>query len=381
MEDAQKQLIFGNYKGAVERLTRAIGTQPSNHELYLFRGVAYTELAKYDLAINDLEKSIQLVPNIFLSHLRLGIALFYKCKFPEANKAFQSALLVAKEDYEKLSITNWMQKCLREEKNTTPSITLSALKVFPKPILIEEKKAAPIPNPVKVPDTPAVSPAPQVLPTAPTPEVPQQSFGREKKADYDWYQSTTHVMMAIKMKGVKPENCKIIFEESELTLSLKLEEGRTFEFAFSLSDVIIPDKSSYTVTDTKIEVKMKKKSDGTPWKTLEREEIKEAPRPAYPTSAKKKINWDKLDKEIEKETAKEKVEGDDALNKLLKAIYEKGSEETRRAMIKSMQTSGGTVLSTNWGEVKEKDYEGRDRPEPPKGQQWVKPDAQSRNLH
>ena len=32
-------------------------------------------------------------------------------------------------------------------------------------------------------------------------------------------------------------------------------------------------------------------------------------------------------------------------------------EDTRRAMIKSYQTSGGTVLSTNWKEVKEKDYE------------------------
>ena len=30
-------------------------------------------------------------------------------------------------------------------------------------------------------------------------------------------------------------------------------------------------------------------------------------------------------------------------------------------MIKSMQTSGGTVLSTNWNEVKDKDYEGKDR--------------------
>ena len=42
-------------------------------------------------------------------------------------------------------------------------------------------------------------------------------------------------------------------------------------------------------------------------------------------------------------------------------------------MIKSYQTSGGTVLSTNWKDVKEKDYEGRDRPEAPKGQQWAKP--------
>ena len=34
-------------------------------------------------------------------------------------------------------------------------------------------------------------------------------------------------------------------------------------------------------------------------------------------------------------------------------------------MIKSFQTSGGTVLSTNWNEVKEKDYEGKDLPNTP----------------
>ena len=47
----------------------------------------------------------------------------------------------------------------------------------------------------------------------------------------------------------------------------------------------------------------------------------------------------------------------DALNKLLKDIFAKGSDETKRAMAKSFQTSGGTVLSTNWNEVKEKDYD------------------------
>lgn len=52
----------------------------------------------------------------------------------------------------------------------------------------------------------------------------------------------------------------------------------------------------------------------------------------------------------------------------------KADENTRKAMIKSFQTSGGTVLSTNWNEVKEKDYENKDRPEPPKGQEWRKPE-------
>ena len=41
-------------------------------------------------------------------------------------------------------------------------------------------------------------------------------------------------------------------------------------------------------------------------------------------------------------------------------------------MIKSFQTSGGTVLSTDWGDVSKKDYEGKDRPDAPAGQEWRK---------
>jgi suppressor of G2 allele of SKP1 len=39
-----------------------------------------------------------------------------------------------------------------------------------------------------------------------------------------------------------------------------------------------------------------------------------------------------------------------------KEIFNNGDEEKRKAMIKSFQTSGGTVLSTDWTDVSKKDY-------------------------
>lgn len=55
------------------------------------------------------------------------------------------------------------------------------------------------------------------------------------------------------------------------------------------------------------------------------------------------------------------------MNALFKQIYDKANPDTRRAMMKSYQTSGGTVLSTNWDEVASKEYDGKDRPSAPDG--------------
>ncbi|CAK0841574.1 unnamed protein product [Prorocentrum cordatum] len=128
----------------------------------------------------------------------------------------------------------------------------------------------------------------------------------------------------------------------------------------------------------KIEVKLAKKDVGLHWKDLEKQEAPaEMPayqpdQPAYPTSNKAKRDWSQIDREIDAELKAEKPEGDEALNKLFKEIYDRADPETRRAMNKSYQTSGGTVLSTNWGEVARADYEGKDRPTPPEGQVWAK---------
>ena len=58
-------------------------------------------------------------------------------------------------------------------------------------------------------------------------------------------------------------------------------------------------------------------------------------KPSYPSSNRNKKDWGQIDREIEKEMAGEKPEGDEALNSMFKQIYDRADEDTRRAMIKS----------------------------------------------
>ena len=123
---------------------------------------------------------------------------------------------------------------------------------------------------------------------------------------------------------------------------------------------------------------MEKKNNTENWAFLRKDgmgipEALEREKVVYPTSSKTKKDWDKIDREIEGDILKHGEEfGVDPGMAFFQEIFKNADPDKRRAMMKSFQSSNGTVLSTDWDDVSKKDYEGKDRPSPPKGQEWKK---------
>ena len=193
---------------------------------------------------------------------------------------------------------------------------------------------------------------------------------------YDWFQNATHVFVTFKVVGDPNLAQNTTVTISEQQVSLKFNDQT---IVVPLSQPIDKDASESKPFAQKLELKLKKKTENVNWVGLEPGQggvvSTATPVPVQPTSKPKPYasnkNWDAIDKDLKEELENEKPEGDAALNSLFKQIYERADPDTRRAMMKSYQTSGGTVLSTNWNEVAEKDYEGKDRPSAPDGQEWA----------
>lgn len=62
-------------------------------------------------------------------------------------------------------------------------------------------------------------------------------------------------------------------------------------------------------------------------------------------------DWNKIEKELLKELEEEEKNHKKSIDEVFREIYSKGTDEQKRAMIKSYSTSNGTVLSTNWDDI------------------------------
>lgn len=200
---------------------------------------------------------------------------------------------------------------------------------------------------------------------------------------------------------MQSQDLKVDILLDKLTVLLKKDGMEFTVICGTLFDVVEVSKCKVKITDEKVLIKLRKKNkhewhelfgsgardkgENTNQKESSSKNDKQGdgadtqkvvPKPIPQIDTEKSVSrpysshrdWNAIERNLKEEEQNEKPQGDDALNNLFKEIYGKGDEETRRAMIKSYQTSGGTVLSTNWDEVGKKDYE-KER-ECPKGMEW-----------
>ena len=181
------------------------------------------------------------------------------------------------------------------------------------------------------------------------------------KIKRDWYQTETHVFIDILARNTKLEDLAVVFGEESIHVSTVLADDSEYYLKLNLCYPVMPTQSTFRVTRSKIEIKLKKR-DGIKWRSLERtrsattaqprlESVLNAGPPKYPSSSLKTTDWDLIVRGVIQEEKEEKPEGPEALNAMFQQIYAAGSDDAKRAMNKSYQESGGTVLSTNWEEV------------------------------
>lgn len=377
-----------DYEEALKQFTVAIEALPDDDKIssvpYLVnRAAAYVKLGLFHEAVADTDRALVSEPGHRGANYRRGIALFYLGDYDAAKVSFTKAAQV---DPDSKALKAWMRKCDAELSGSSLPLGQVVSDVSQKPALATASDTAPATKggysaaPAGSAEKETVATAtPATTTPAPAAETSgnKTSISGRKAIRHEWYQSTTHVFLTIFAKKVNREKMTTEIQPNEVSIAFPLpgDEDEEFQMNLDLFAEIVPDRSKVDVSAVKIELSLEKKNSSVHWGSLEKVAVADPSADlgpaAYPSSKKVKKDWGQIDKEIEEELKNQKPEGDEALNKLFREIYGNADEETRRAMNKSFQTSGGTVLSTNWGEVGRADYAGKDRPTAPEGQEWA----------
>ncbi|KAN0100595.1 SGS domain containing protein [Tylopilus felleus] len=189
---------------------------------------------------------------------------------------------------------------------------------------------------------------------------------------HEFYETDEKLILSVFDRGADPEAVSVEFEPRKLSY----RNGDKVLSLQPLKGQIDPTKSDYTVGKVKVEIRFAKMVLGR-WGGL----IGDTPDPLansaapavpeIPISHKRK-NWEGITTGIlsgDKEKTMEEdpnVAGDSSVNTFFQKIFADADDDTRRAMMKSFQESGGTTLSTNWEDVKKSAVDVK----PPEGSEW-----------
>jgi suppressor of G2 allele of SKP1 len=387
MNDARNgevALAASKYDEAIEHYTKALAANATAVKYYINRSTAYQRASKYAEALSDAEIALVLANKrgtrelIKDSQFRRALALFFLGRYADADHVLK---IVKKLDEKEKMLPIWEIKVAAKLKDLPEDD--EKRKVTIKDVPDVEIPSAPASKPVSSEDKGSKkidAPADVPKPVIPTPA---------NKIKHDWYQNNESVTITILAKGVPKDTTVVEFEKDSLSVAFPIQ-GSASDYNFSLDPLyasIDPAESKHRVLSTKVEITLKKATPGVKWHNLEGDRVVEADKdettpsipshvltgktnqestPVYPTSSKSGVkNWDKL--VVDDLDEKDEVEGDET-SFFFKKLYKDASPEARRAMTKSYQESGGTVLSTDWSNVGSKTVV----PEPPEGMEAKK---------
>ncbi|KIP03966.1 hypothetical protein PHLGIDRAFT_94146 [Phlebiopsis gigantea 11061_1 CR5-6] len=195
---------------------------------------------------------------------------------------------------------------------------------------------------------------------------------------HEFYETDERLTLSVFDKGADPAQVSVKF----LPRSIVYRHGEKELTLEPLKGQIDTDKSDYTVGKVKIEIRLVKVALGR-WGAITGDSpdilssfpaTSSLPSAAATQSKKTHKNWDGITSTIldrEKALTSDddpNVGGDSTVNEFFQKLFADADEDTKRAMMKSYQESGGTTLSTNWDEVGKAPVEVK----PPEGSEWKK---------